>query len=86
MPGAQALEQTLPTELSWSRRTLRTRTLELALSGALVLGGLSRLVVPVDDVAEGFSALTRPEEVLQVALACSPGEGVSSNGDASADS
>lgn len=53
---------------SWSRRTLRARTLDLALSGTLVLGGLSRLVVPVEQVAEGFSALTRPDEVLQVAL------------------
>ena len=53
---------------AWSRSSLRARTRELALSGELVLGGLSRLVVPVEDVAEGFSALSRPAEVLQVAL------------------
>jgi hypothetical protein len=37
-------------------------------SGQLVLGGLPRLTLPVERVAEGFDALTRPAEVLQVAL------------------
>ena len=53
---------------AWSRRSLRARTRDLAVSGELVLGGLGRLVVPVEDVAEGFSALSRPAEVLQVDL------------------
>lgn len=47
---------------------LRARTIELARSGQLVLGGLPRLTVPVERVADGFDALTRPAEVLQVAL------------------
>jgi threonine dehydrogenase-like Zn-dependent dehydrogenase len=51
---------------SW--QSLRERTMALARSGALVLGGLDRLTVPVDDVAAGFAALRRPDEVLQVAL------------------
>jgi len=53
---------------SWTWDTLRARTRDLALAGEVVLGGLSRLVVPVEDVAAGFSALSRPAEVLQVAL------------------
>ena len=53
---------------AWSRATLRARTRDLALTGELILGGLSRLVVPVEEVAEGFAALSRPAEVLQVAL------------------
>jgi hypothetical protein len=32
------------------------------------LGSLPRLTVPIDDVAGGFAALTRPSDVLQVAL------------------
>ena len=53
---------------AWSRETLRARTRDLALAGELVLGGLGRLVIPVEEVAEGFAALARPSEVLQVAL------------------
>ncbi|MEX1295572.1 MAG: zinc-binding alcohol dehydrogenase [Candidatus Limnocylindrales bacterium] len=53
---------------SWSWGALRARTRDLALAGELVLGGLSRLVVPVEKVAEGFAALSPPAEVLQVAL------------------
>ena len=52
----------------WSWDTLRARTRDLATAGELVLGGLSRLTVPVDDVAAGFAALTRKDEVLQVVL------------------
>jgi hypothetical protein len=48
--------------------TLRERTIELALSGALTLGGLPRLTLPVERVADAFDALTRPTEVLQSAL------------------
>ena len=52
--------------MTWD--ALRARTLELALTGKLVLGGLSRLVVPIEQVARGFEALSRPAEVLQVAI------------------
>ena len=52
----------------WTWDTLRTRTRDLALTGELVLGGISRLTVPVDNVADGFAALARPAEVLQVVL------------------
>ena len=51
---------------SFDSRTLRARSLELALSGRVVLGGLPRLEVPVDDARSGFAALRRPAEVLQV--------------------
>jgi NADPH:quinone reductase-like Zn-dependent oxidoreductase len=47
---------------------LRARTIELARSGAVALGGLPRLTLPVEQVADGFAALGRPAEVLQVAL------------------
>jgi 2-desacetyl-2-hydroxyethyl bacteriochlorophyllide A dehydrogenase len=52
----------------WGWDTLRARTRDLAMAGDLVLGGLSRLTLPVDDVADGFAALSRPAEVLQVVL------------------
>jgi NADPH:quinone reductase-like Zn-dependent oxidoreductase len=52
----------------WTWETLRSRTRDLAESGDLVLGGLSRLVVPIERVPEGFAALARPAEVLQVVL------------------
>src|SRR5439155_1469721 len=42
---------------SFDSRTLRARSLELALSGRVVLGGLPRLEVPVDDAGTGFAAL-----------------------------
>ena len=54
---------------AWDLAGLRRRTLELALGGELVLGGLPRLSLPVERVAEGFDALLRPADVLQVALA-----------------
>ncbi len=47
---------------------LRVRTIELARSGQVAFGGLPRLTIPVDRVADGFEALTRPAEILQVAL------------------
>ena len=47
---------------------LRARTIDLARSGAVRFGGLPRLKVPVERVADGFDALGRPAEVLQVAL------------------
>ncbi|HXG40808.1 MAG TPA: zinc-binding dehydrogenase [Candidatus Limnocylindrales bacterium] len=53
--------------VTWA--TLRARTIELALAGRLVLGGLPRLTLPVESVAEAFEALGRPADVLQVALA-----------------
>lgn len=48
---------------------LRAETLRLAQSGEIVLGGLPRLTVPVEDADLGFAALGRPDEVLQVTLA-----------------
>ena len=47
---------------------LRGRIIELARSGSVALGTLSRLTLPVERVADGFAALGRPAEVLQVAL------------------
>jgi NADPH:quinone reductase-like Zn-dependent oxidoreductase len=47
---------------------LRARTIELRRSGAVALGELPRLTLPVERVAEGFAALGRPADVLQVAL------------------
>lgn len=54
-----------PTE-TWD--SLRTRTVELAASGQVTLGGLPRLTLPIEQADEAFTALTRPDEVLQVAL------------------
>ena len=52
----------------WTIGALRTRGVELALGGRLVLGGLPRLAVPVERAAEAFAALRRPAEVLQAVL------------------
>lgn len=52
-----------------TRRDLQVRTLELVLDGRLVLGGLPRTTVKVEEAAAGFDALKRPDEVLQVELA-----------------
>ena len=52
--------------------TLRARVLELASSGELRLGRLPRLTLPIERAADAFAALTRPEEVLQVALSYEP--------------
>jgi threonine dehydrogenase-like Zn-dependent dehydrogenase len=54
---------------SFDPRGIRARAVELAKAGAVVLGGLPRLELPVERAAEGFAALRRPAEVLQVALA-----------------
>ena len=59
---------------SWPE--LRARTIELARSGAVRLDDLPRLTVPVERAAEAFLALTRPAEVLQVALEYATGTGV----------
>ena len=48
--------------------TLRARILELAQGGQVTLGGLPRLTLPIERADDAFSALTRPDEVLQVAL------------------
>jgi threonine dehydrogenase-like Zn-dependent dehydrogenase len=52
----------------YDARTIRSRAVELARSGALVLGRLPRTEVPVERAAEGFAAFRRPNDVLQVAL------------------
>jgi 2-desacetyl-2-hydroxyethyl bacteriochlorophyllide A dehydrogenase len=48
--------------------SLRASTIALARNGRLRLGGLPRLRLPIEEAAQGFEALTRPEDVLQVAL------------------
>jgi threonine dehydrogenase-like Zn-dependent dehydrogenase len=48
--------------------SLRSSTIALAREGQLALGTLPRLHLPVEQAARGFEALTRPAEVLQVAL------------------
>lgn len=52
----------------WNWEGLRRRTMQLATSRQVVFGGLPRLSLPVDQVPEGFAALKRPHEVLQVQL------------------
>ena len=53
---------------SLTRRDLQLRTLELLRSQGVILGGLPRIRLPVEEVADGFEALRRPAEVLQVSL------------------
>ena len=48
--------------------SLRSSTIGMGLSGQVVLGGLPRLTLPVEEAARGFAALQQPGEVLQVAL------------------
>jgi NADPH:quinone reductase-like Zn-dependent oxidoreductase len=48
--------------------SLRARSVELALSKSLVLGGLPRTRFPVERAGEAFAALARPADVLQVAF------------------
>ena len=48
--------------------SLRARIIELAAGGEVRLGGLPRLMLPIEQASEAFAALTRPAEVLQVAL------------------
>ena len=57
---------------SMTTETLRRRTIELALAHSITLGGLPRLTVPVERVADGFEALRTPADVLQVALDYGP--------------
>jgi threonine dehydrogenase-like Zn-dependent dehydrogenase len=52
--------------MTWE--SLRSRTMELTRQRALVLGGLPRLTLPVEEVADAFAALTQPAAVLQAAL------------------
>ena len=52
--------------MTWE--SLRSRTMDLARDGALVLGGLPRLTLPIEEVADAFAALTQPASVLQTAL------------------
>ena len=54
---------------AWSMATLRTRVIELAVSGRLILRGLPRVTFPVEKAADAFAAVTKPETVLQAALA-----------------
>jgi NADPH:quinone reductase-like Zn-dependent oxidoreductase len=54
---------------AWSMATLRARVIEFALGGRLVLGGLPRATFPVDKAADAFAAVSKPETVLQAALA-----------------
>ncbi len=51
---------------SFDAKTIRARSVELARSGEVVLGGLPRYEVEVDQARAGFDALRRPAEVLQV--------------------
>jgi NADPH:quinone reductase-like Zn-dependent oxidoreductase len=53
---------------SFDAPSLRARAIELARSRKVVLGGLPRLELPVERAADGFAALRRPAEVLQVAF------------------
>jgi threonine dehydrogenase-like Zn-dependent dehydrogenase len=53
----------------WSMATLRTRVIELAVSGQLSLGRLPRVTFPVERAADAFAAITKPASVLQAALA-----------------
>lgn len=48
--------------------TLRSGTIGMGLAGQVVLGGLPRLTLPVEEAARGFAALKQPGDVLQVAL------------------
>ena len=50
----------------WSLARLRERAIELAIGVRLVLGGLPRHELPVERAADGFAALGRPAETLQV--------------------
>ena len=52
--------------MTWE--SLRSRTIELTRERSLVLGGLPRLTLPVEEVADAFAALTQPAAVLQAAL------------------
>jgi len=51
---------------SFDAETLRARSVELARSGEVILGGLPRYEVEVEQARAGFDALRRPADVLQV--------------------
>jgi Zn-dependent alcohol dehydrogenase len=51
---------------SFDWRAIRARAVDLAKGGEVVLGGLPRLELPVERAREGFAALGRPSDVLQV--------------------
>jgi hypothetical protein len=55
-----------------TRRDLQVRTLQLVKGRRILLGGLPRLTVPVEQAARGFEALRNPGEVMQVAFDYSP--------------
>ena len=48
--------------------SLRAASIELGVSRRVKFGGLPRLTVPIERVADGIDALRRPDEVLQVAI------------------
>jgi NADPH:quinone reductase-like Zn-dependent oxidoreductase len=52
----------------WEIGALRAFGIDLARRRAVVLGGLPRESIPVEDAAAAFGALARPAEVLQVAF------------------
>jgi threonine dehydrogenase-like Zn-dependent dehydrogenase len=52
----------------WTTERLRAVVRDSAVAGNVVLGGLPRLTLPVEQAADAFAALTRPAEVLQTAL------------------
>ncbi len=52
----------------WTWERLRAAIRDGVGGGGIVLGGLPRLTLPVERAADAFEALTRPAEVLQVAL------------------
>jgi Zn-dependent alcohol dehydrogenase len=51
---------------SFDAPSVRARAVDLARTGQIVLGGLPRTELPVEEARTGFEALRRPAEVLQV--------------------
>jgi NADPH:quinone reductase-like Zn-dependent oxidoreductase len=54
---------------AWTITLLRARVIEIALAGRLALGGLPRVTFPVEKAADAFTAMRKPDTVLQAALA-----------------
>jgi NADPH:quinone reductase-like Zn-dependent oxidoreductase len=52
----------------WDIGALRRFGIDLARRRAVILGGLPRVSLPVEDAAAAFASLARPAEVLQVAF------------------
>ncbi|HEY6202080.1 MAG TPA: oxidoreductase, partial [Candidatus Limnocylindria bacterium] len=52
----------------WEIGALRAFGIDLACRGAVILGGLPRVSVPVEEAADAFGLLARPADVLQVAF------------------